>query len=273
MAQDVVAAPLGEVRIAGAASGVALTTTAAFTSLFRGTTLLRLVPRNAVTAVVVRYALNPWLTILKTTDALVAASNITDGSYVLQDNNTSTTLTMNSFDTAANNDYLYVGSHIPFRGVRIIVGNTNSTNSALTVKYWNGTAWTDASATDGTSATSKTLNQNGNVTWTLPSDWVTGSLQAIGDTTLFAPAELVDDEMYWTRWEVDTALDATVTITGAQSMSRVTTYDEFPVDLAQELRVKVGPRGISCVEALTDAGTANLLVRCAAMGIGAKFLD
>src|SRR3989304_3179855 len=118
MAQDVVPAPLGEVRLGGAAAGVALSNTATFTSLFRGTTLLRLVPRNEAGAAVIRYSLNPWLAVLKTTDALVAARNIPDGSYVTQDNNTGTNLSMNSFDTLANGDILYIGSHIPFRGVR-----------------------------------------------------------------------------------------------------------------------------------------------------------
>ncbi len=272
MPQDIVAGPLGEVRIAGAASGVSLTSTAAFTSLFRGTTLLRLVPRNGATAVVVRYALNPWLTVLKTADALASAP--TDGSYVTQDNSTGTSLDLSSLDTAANLDFLYIGSHIPFRGVRVIQGSTNSTASVLTVKYRkNDNTWADISASDGSASGGATFAQTGNVTWTLPTDWIPASLRAAGDTTLSAPADLINDKIYWTRWQVSIVLDSTVTVTGFQSMSRVTTYDEFPLTIGEELRVFVGPLGISNVEALTDAGTANLLVRCAAMGVGGKFVD
>lgn len=273
MAQDIVPAPLGEVKAASTASGgTALTTTASLISLFRGTQLLRLSPRNASTAVVVRYSLNPWLVVLKTTDALVAAANLTDGSYVTQDADTSTTLSMNSFPIASNGGFLYVGSHIPFRGVRVIIGNTNSAGgSTLTVKYWNGSAWTDITATDGTLSTD-TFRQTGNVTWTVPTDWVPTSLNASGDTILRAPSELMDPTLFWTRWQTSVVFDSSVTVTGLQSMNRSTTYDEVDVSVMDELRVHVGSKGISCVEALTDAGTANLLVRCATIGVGSKFI-
>lgn len=277
MAQDIVAGPIGEMRVASTTSGgTALTTTASFTSFFRGTSFIRLMPRNVVTAVVIRYALNPWLSVLKTTDALAAVANLTDASENLQDNDTATTLSMNSFDTAANNNYLYVGSHIPFRGARTIIGNTNGTASVLTVKYWkNDDTWADTSATDGTASGGATLAQTGNVSWTLPTDWKRATIADIGDTTIAVVARpsILVQPLFWTRWEVSVALDATVTITGMQAMNRSTTYDELDVSLGAEMRIRRGLNGVGCIEHLTDAGTANLIVSCGALGADAKLAD
>ena len=275
MPQDIVSAPLGEVRVSSTADGgTALTTTAAFVAFPVGTDYVILTPRNFSTAVVCKYSLNPFLTVLKTTDALVAASNITDGSKNVQDGDTGTSLSLNSFSTAANSDFIYVGSHIPFRGVRVIIGNTNAGSaSVLTVKYRKSdNTWADISVTDGTSSGGKTFAQTGNVTWTLPTDWIARSLVSIGDTTLVAPAILNEPEMYWTRWETDVVFDSTVTATGMLAMNRVTTYDEIPAGMSADFRIKSHQhRGIGCVEALTDAGTANLIVSVAVTGVGGKF--
>lgn len=276
MAEHTTSAPFGERRVASTAGGgTALTSTASFTSFFKGTNHVTLMPRNAATAVVIRWALNPYLAVLKTTDALVAATNLTDASEAVQDNNTSTTLSMNSFDTLASGDILYVGARVPFRGVRVIIGNTNSgSNAALTVKYWksDGT-WATTSVTDGTSSASKTFAQTGNATWTLPTDWVPTSLRAAGDTVLFAPSILNDPTIYWTRWETDVVFDSTVTVTGMQSMNRSTAYDEFPVDLGYGQPIYRGLGGTGCIEHLTDAGTANLIISCGAINTTGRFTD
>lgn len=266
------AGPIGEVRRAGVASGVALTATAALTAFPTGTTYLTLLPRNAATAVVVRYALNPYLVVLKATDLLATIAAITDVSENMQDADTATLLTLDSFDTIANLDAIYVGSHIPFRGVDVVGGNFNGTSSVLTVKYWNGSSWTDISDTDGTISSGATFGQNGQVTWTLPSAWVARTLVDIGDATPLGGLHLADP-LYWTRWEVSVALDSSVTVTAMLALNRSTNYAEFPVNIGKELRVHKGRGGIGCIEALTNAGTANLVIEAAALGVGGKFKD
>jgi hypothetical protein len=274
---DIHSGPLGEVRGAGASGGVSLSTTAAFTSFPTGTTYLTLMPRNASTAVVVRYAINPYLTVIKTTDALVAAGNLTDGSEDVQDGNTATNLNIDSLNTAANNDFIYVGSWTQFRGVNVDVGNINGTSSILTVKYRkNDDSWADISDTDGTASGGATFAQDGTVSWTVPSDWHARPLSSlgqngIGDSALAAPAFLVRS-LYWTRWEVSVALDSSVTLLNMQSMNRSTAYAELDVSLGKELRVHKGFDGTGNIEALTDAGTANLIIECATIGVGSKFL-
>lgn len=274
-AVDIHSGPIGEVRLASASKGAALTTTATFTSFPTGTNYLTLQPRNAATAVVVRYALNPYLVIIKTTDSLAAVANLTVASETLQDNDTATELSISQLDTIANGDALYIGAHTPFRGAGVIMGSTtNDTASVLTVKYRKSDdTWADISATDGTDVGGDTLKQTGEVTWTLPTDWIARSLVDIGDTSLTAPAELRESALFWTRWEVSVQIDADVTVTGMQSMNRSTSYGEFLVNTGKEFRIYKGIGGIGCIEHLTDAGTANLLVEAAVLGVAGKFKD
>lgn len=272
MATEIIAGSLGSVRSASTAGGgTALTTTAAFIQIPTATRHLMITPRNFSTAVVAKVALNPYLVILRTQDALATAP--TDASENAQDASTSTSVTLSSQGTAAQSDYLYVGSHIPFRGVNIDVDATNGNASVLTVKYWQDAtpdAWADISATDGTASGGATLAVDGSVTWTVPTDWLKASLRTIGDTTLTFPH--ATEPMYWTRWEVSAALDASVTLDHMLAMNRSTAYMELLSGQTYETRITKGVGGIACVEALTDAGTGNLIVNVAS-GQGAHFLS
>lgn len=270
MATEVIAAPLGEVRAASTAGGgTALSTSAARIALPRGTKFIRLIPRNFSTAVVAKFNKNPFLTIFKTTDALATPGNITDYSDAAQDSSTATKVTLNSLDTAANLNFVYVGSHVPFAGVDVDVQNTNGNASVLTVKYWNGTAWTSISATDATASGGNTFAQDGVVSWTVPTDWATarlgrgvGSVGSTGDSVLPAHG-LLSEEMYWTRWEVSAALDSTTDANSMLATNRSTAYAEIPAGFEWAETITVGRGAFFSLTALTDAGTANLVVNCA----------
>lgn len=293
MPEDIVPVPLGEVKVASTAGGgTALTTAASFTSLYPGTTFIRMVPRNVVTAAVIRYAFNPWLVVFKTTDALATVANMPDGSANVQDNDTATSLSMNAFNTFANGNALFVGSLLPFRGVRVIIGDTNSVGASdLAVKYRkDDDTWANITPSDGTDDTD-TFRQTGNVTWTVPTDWKADSIRHIqnlvgtwlaadmdatagavtlpDETTL--PTYIADNRIYWTRWETSAVFDGSVTVTGMQSMNRSTTYDELEISLGMEMRVHNGLDGIGCIEHLVDAGTANLIISCGVIGSRGKF--
>jgi hypothetical protein len=265
--QQVYPGTMGEMRSArvdgvgatAGAGGHSLSTTAKLVQLPPGTQIVQLLPYNYSTAVAVLFALNPYLAVLKTTDAL---ASITDYSSAAQDGDTSTTVTLNSLDTAANNDFLYVGAPLPFRGVAVDVGNTNSNASVLTVKYWNGSTWTSASATDGTASGGATFAQDGLVTWTVPTDWVPNQL---GSGVAYGL-----DTYYWTRWEVSAALDSTVTARSMLALNRSTNYAALSANDSFIESATVGPGGLGCVEALTDAGTASLIVNVGA-GMGRSF--
>lgn len=252
--------PLGELRsVHTTAGGNASSTTAAVIPLPRSARHVFIEGRNYSTAVVLQVALNPWLTVLKTVDNL---ATVTDYSIHAQDNSTTTDIDLSSLDTLANGDYLMVGSHIPFRGVVIDVDAANSNTSALTVKYRkSNNTWGDISATDGTVSTGVSLAQDGIVTWTVPTDWVTADLLTLGAGGQVANAATA---LYWTRWEWSAALDGSTTLNSMLSLCRSSQCFELVSGRVLETEVSVGPGGVSCVEHRTDAGTANILVNCAA---------
>lgn len=259
MATETTTGPLGELRsFTTAGGGTAITSTAQRIVLPRGAKWMSLTPRNFVTAVVFQFNVNPFLTVFKTTDALADPANMVDYSDNAQDNNTATDVDLSALSTAAANDYVFVGARMPFGGVEIDVDATNSNASVLTVNYWNGSAWTDISATDGTINAGASLGQDGNVTWTVPTAWVSAGI----NETMTGVAKglgIAQAEMFWTRWQWSATLDGTTTQNSWISINRNTTYAELMAGQSFEEAVTVGPGGIYSVTAKTDAGTCNLI--------------
>lgn len=253
MSTPVRAAPFKESR-GGTLTGTALSTTLALIPIPLGTSFISLLPRNLSTAVVAGFLLNPELIIFKTTDLL--STPPTDYSLSARDADAGTDIVLSSIPTIANGGALYVGSAVPFGGVAIDIDAANGTASVLTVKYWNGSAWADISDTDGTISTGASMAQDGNVTWTVPSAWVPTSLIASGDAP--QATKYGNQEMYWTRWEWSTALDSSTTLNSMLPINRSTAYTPLIQNEAFEFSVD---ESISCIQAVTDAGTASLLVR------------
>lgn len=252
--------PLGEQRIASASKGASLTTTAALVVFPNGTTRVQLIPRNFSTAVVARYAVNPYVAVLRTDNNLKDATDYSDNA---QDATAATVVTLSGLLTAALGGYLYVGAHVPFRGVSVtMTANVNGTASVLSGYYWNGTAWADASVTDGTDNAGATFGQTGNITWTVPTAWAKTSLLGIDSPTPGSDVAYYNRPLYWMRFQVSAALDTTTTASQIVSLNRSTSYAELPETLAQEFEVTKAVGGESCIEALTDAGTGNLIVNC-----------
>lgn len=256
--------PLGEVSAASTAGGgTALTSTAVRIVLPLGTKHITLLPRNFATAVVVQWLKNPWLTILKTQDLLVTEP--TDYSEAAQDSSTSTSVVLSSQGTAAQGDYLYVGAEIPFSGVAVDIDAANSNASVLTVNYRkNDGTWATTSASDGTDSGGASMAVDGNVTWTVPTDWDTTSLRLAGDTKL----NILAHPLFWTRWQFSAALDSSTTADHMLSINRSTTYHELLSGVGWEEAVTVGPGGISSIQAKTDAGTASLIIDVTSRGNG-----
>ena len=256
--------PVSEARAASTAGGgTALATTAVRVTLFDKTQGVALVPRNFSTAVVAKWAPCPYLVILKTTDGLATAIDYSDEA---QDRDAATDVDLSSLGTLANGDYVLVGSHVPFRGIDVDVDAANGNASVLTAKYWNGSAWVDLSASDGTASGGATFAQDGLITWTPPSAWAVARLKEIVPATAAAVGPRQDLPLYWVRIEVSAALDSTTTCNAMISLPRSTAYAELTTGLVQELSCQKGPGGIAAIEALTDAGTANLIVNCYTWG-------
>ena len=273
MPTDVVDAALGHQRLAGAANGVALSTTAAFVGFHQGTRHIALIPRNFTTAVVVRAAFCPYLVILKTHDAL--ASKPRDYSAPAQDGSTASSLDLTGLPALANGGALWVGSAVRYRGAHIDVDAANAEANNLTVHHPNASlTLTDISGTDNTD-TGASLAVDGTVTWTVPAAaaWPMASLVDICKVNNIALASInfahKEDKLYWTRWTWNAAMTSVtvVTLDHMLGLNESTAYFEWPVGMAKVERVHmgVGVNGVSGLELLTDAGTGNLLVNCAAM--------
>lgn len=253
-----------------ASGGTALTTTAAFVLLPDGTEEVELIARNiAGGGAVAKVALSPYLAVLKTTDLLVATANATDYSKAAQ-NATTADVVLSSLGALAANDAIYVGSHLPFRGVKVDMTAANGDASVLAVTYWDGSAWTDIAPTDGTAAAGATFGQDGNVTWTVPTDWAKAKLtDAVAGAHPGIP--LAGENLYWTRWVVSVALDASTTIASMIAMNRATTYAEMIATFNRRFRCFKGLGGIAAIEGAAD-GTANLIVnagvRLGSAGLG-----
>jgi hypothetical protein len=276
MATEIIAAPLGELRAGSTTGGGrALTTAATTIPLLPGTRFIQLIPRKyAGGCEVIKIATCPYLLVLKTTDALGSAP--TDYSSEAQDLSASTVVDLSSLNTGGNGDYLYVGATLPFRGVKVNVTNVNGNASELTVKYWNGSAWTDISDADGTiTGGDTTFGEDGNVTWTVPAigTWVADSLVDIGDALSAVGPYVGQEDIYWTRWEVSAALDSSVTLQEFHALSRESTqYWELISEIPLEMVVNNHLGGVGAIEALTDAGTASLIVNCASRSPTSRFV-
>ncbi len=84
-------------------------------------------------------------------------------------------------------DALYIGSKQPFRGLFFrLLDTVSSAAGVLSVKYFNGN-WEPITVADGTvQVTGKTLSAGGSVTWVLPVDWMTRSVNG-------------SDALYWAK--------------------------------------------------------------------------
>ena len=273
--------PLQEARTASTAGGgTALTTAAVIVGIPNGTTHLSMVARNAAAANVLKLALNPFLLILTTANNLQKTSDFSTAGQ--QNPATASAITLNALNTLATGGALYIGSQVQIRGFRVVMsGSVNSIASTLTGNFWNGTAWAAlAGFTDGTSAASATFAQNGDIVWTVPTTAKPVILAATQPASVFGslpnsqgggitPSQFAaavpysDRPRFWYQLVVSAQLSATVAANSFFSLNRNTTqYSEYLFAERLQLRVSKEVDGLGCVEALTDAGTGNLIVDC-----------
>ena len=266
---NVIPVELTELRAASTASGgSALTTTLSHITLATpgfGADYMSITPRNFSGAAVVRYLLNPYLKIFYTTDGGLANDNITDISDEMQDGD-ATDHPLDDFPLTGTG-FVYVGARVPFSGVAITMGDKNDDPTTIKVNYWNGGGWTDTGDVDGTDVGGDSMKQDGSVTWTVPTAWTSAALATTGDT-LPSEAEGLHDNLFWTRWEWSAALDVSIDIRTMLAINRSTNYGEYIE--GQTVEFKVSDRELATVQALTNAGTANLLVNVGTL-VGSEF--
>lgn len=272
---DMQPGPHGEARSAVAAGGLSLSTTPQFIVIPDSADHLQIFPGKMTgNATIAAITLNPYLTVLRTINALKAW---TEACAAAQDGDATTLVSLSAQPTLANGGILLIGSRTPFRGVNVVMsGNVNANASVLTVAYWNGSAWTTLTNgangyLDGTINAGATFGKSGTIVWpTLPTDWSKMSLREIyaALNVVFPPTQgtqVMDDlhadrRRYWTRFVVSAALSANTAATGILAMNRSTNYAQFYTGATFETRVYKGHGGHGCVEGVCDVGNAVLLV-------------
>lgn len=231
-----------------AGGGTALTITRTFINIPADIMNVECSVRSLTTAIVAKIAFNPLLNIFRTTDGFATAPTNETGAY--------STITLNSMPTLANGGAIYIGTAEPISGLNITVGNTNSGGGTMGLFYWNGTAWTDTSVTDGTT----NLSASGNATFTVPTAWVPGQLSNI----LNIQKPSLGQKLYWLRWTTSVAFDASVTVTALYPINRY-------VDALPEYVVGGGPT--MHLDRNSNGGSIQALVNGAAAEAGTLIVN
>jgi hypothetical protein len=252
--RNIVAADFGEIRgLDGVAGGKAISTTKARVLIPPSTKALRIKAHNAASsATVAQLFMFPHLSVLKTADD---GATFTDYSSEAQDEDATTDITLSSLDTAANDNFLYVGAHRKFAGLTADIDAGNDTASVMTVKYYAGNqGWLDISDTDGTDVAGDTLKQDGDITWTAPANWKKTIVNGL--------------DLYWVRIEVSVALDSSVTLNSLWPIMVGSAFQLAIGEAPLEVSITTGVQGWRCIEAITDTGTCDLIVNGASMKDG-----
>lgn len=77
-----------------------------------------------------------------------------------------------------NNDEAYIGMSSKFGRAKFVFGTPGVQATAVTLafEYWNGSAWT---ALTGVVDTTSGLTANGNMTWTIPANWIANAVNGV----------------------------------------------------------------------------------------------
>ncbi len=262
--------PLFETRATSTAGGgTALSTTTSTIAILKPAEWISVTPRNlGGGATVAQIALTPKLTIVQTTDNLSSVAGLTNLTEELQDGDVTDVDLGTAFGTG--DDWIYIGGILPFRGARVTEGTTDNTEAvALDVEFWNGGSFVNVSTlVDGTSG-AQSLDQTGNVTWDVPAGWQRGSLKnLVVDSVNTTATPFMGLNVYWVRWQWAGALTNSTDIRGLQALARSTAFMELLDGQTYEQKIPINRFGT--VEAVTNAGTANLIINVGT-GWGVEF--
>ena len=147
------------------------------------------------------------------------------------------------FPTPATADRTYFGHSVPFYNLTFAFGTAGSA-ATYVWEYWNGSAWTSLTVTDGTSS----FTANGSVTWTsgAASGWATTSVNGV---TMYyvrvrftgsAPSTnpLVNSVSYLGWLEVQSGTNQKDYKQGPGSNSMIASVNDNAASTAKEARIK-----------------------------------
>lgn len=123
---------------------------------------------------------------------------LSDKTSVLEDYYTGTS----ALSVVAAEDYLYIGSKLPFTRKYFKVSVANATAAVLTGHYWDGSDWRAVSTlTDDTASAGATLAASGYVSWEADKrySWRADDTTVNGSTKITGLGTVTLYDMYWLR--------------------------------------------------------------------------
>ena len=144
-----------------------------------------------------------------------------DYTQEVTDGKTTTVAVLDSLDTYANHECLFICTTVPANRLTWTISKVNGASSVVTIRYRKSdNTWADASAKDGTASGGKTLATTGGaMTWTHPSDEI--------------PFFMFGRSGFWYRLDFSLQLDSEVEVSavtyGSTFQSIVNVWDGIPV--------------------------------------------
>lgn len=139
--------------------------------------------------------------------------------------------------TMAADDRLYIGYAQRFDRIKWNVNTAQTNVQAMSAKYWDGEGWAAVAGwSDGTASGGATLGQDGDMTFTLPTDWNPGTH---GDQATY-----LDQSLYW----IELTPAAALTVCDAE----LTLENEQVIEYTPLTRAKDGDTGTWEVITLTN---------------------
>lgn len=116
-----------------------------------------------------------------------------------------------TLDLALTDDYLYIGSDLPFNHRWFEVSSANAVSSTMSVDIWNGNSWNAAvDVIDQTSSGGKTLAQSGYISWTTDRSESWGQDETTENVTGLTTLKIYN--MYWVRLKVSASLTGSTAV-------------------------------------------------------------
>lgn len=130
-------------------------------------------------------------------------------------------VTVTTLGAMTSSDYLYVGVKRPIGGIVIDIGATaNAVTSTLSGQYLDtdGVWQTLTIGTDGTASGGATFAVDGDILFTVPTDWRAFELSRVLSNVTGAPNE---GRLYWLRFSTSATFTAGVVLANATPLAQV----------------------------------------------------
>lgn len=164
---------------------------------------------------------------------------LTDQRIVFSDNSSLTDISVNtgnfregtsSFPYVAADDYLFIGSFLPFNHKHFDLSTPNDSSSTVSIDIWDGNQWIAAvDIIDQTALSGASLGQNGIISWSSDIDdssWNREEKSA--DVTGLSGTKIYN--MYWARfsWSSDLNAGTVIDYVGHKFAKDSEMYDVYP---------------------------------------------